>query len=63
MEIHCPHEDPEMILYQPLNTNAAEADYVSLPPNPVTARAGTATYVPQNAPEGEVIWSWNLTRG
>ena len=63
VEIDCPHEDPETILYQPLNTNAAEADYVSLPPNPVTALAGTATYVPQNAPEGEVIWSWNLTRG
>ena len=46
-----------------MNTNAAEADDQRVPAEPVTTLAGTASYVPLNAPEGTVTWSWSLKRG
>jgi len=60
--VDCPSSDPETVMYYPLNTNSGEADDQPLPAQPVTALAGTTTYVPLNAPEGEVTWSWDLTR-
>jgi hypothetical protein len=45
-----------------MNTNAAEADDQLLPAEPVDNLAGTATYVPAHAPEGQVHWSWDLNR-
>ena len=42
--------------------DAAEADDQVLPTAPVTTLTGSAKYVPLNAPEGEVSWSWDLTR-
>ena len=62
VEVDCPHEDPKTVLYNPMNTNAAEADDQPLPEEPVTALSGSVTYVPEHAPEGEVTWSWSLTR-
>ena len=62
VEVDCPSTDPETVLYRPMNTNAAEADDQPLPADPVTALTGTASYVPLNAPEGRVTWSWSLTR-
>lgn len=62
VEVDCPHQEPKTVFYNPMNTNAAEADDQPLPQEPVTTLAGTATYVPDHAPEGEVNWSWSLTR-
>lgn len=60
--VDCPHAEPETILYNPMNTNAAEADDQALPQGPVSELSGTATYVPMNAPEGTATWSWELQR-
>ncbi len=60
--VDCPTSEPETVVYQPLNTDAADAQDPPLPPGPVTRLSGTATYVPVNTEDGEVVWEWDLQR-
>jgi hypothetical protein len=58
VNVSCPGQQPKTVAYDPLNTNAAEADRpLSETGPPLSGRAG---YAPRNAPTGSVDWSWSL---
>jgi Ca2+-binding RTX toxin-like protein len=55
--VDCPDQEPRVEVWQPMNTNAAEASE-TLPASASRPLAGHASYAPTNAPEGAVDWMW-----